>query len=179
LGAPKGIGALYIRTGVELVSAQHGGSQEHGVRPGTENIAAAIGLATAVELAADEREAEAARLSALRDRLQQELLAGVPDLVVNAGAAERVPHILNLSVPHIDQDALLVSLDLAGIAVSTASACQTGAAEPSHVLVAMGRSLDAAAVLRISLGRTTTSEETARASTVIADVVNRVRSVIV
>ena len=161
------------------MAAQHGGSQEHGVRPGTENIAAAVGLATAVELAAHEREGEAARLRGLRDQLQRWLLDGVPDLVVNAGQAERVPHILNLSVPNVDQDALLVSLDLAGVAVSTASACQSGAGEPSHVLMAMGKDLDDGAVLRISLGRTTTSEEVARASNLITGVVNRVRSVTV
>jgi cysteine desulfurase len=179
LGAPKGIGALYVRTGVELIASQHGGSQEHGVRPGTENIVSAIGLATAVELAAREREAEAARLRGLRDTLEQALLRAIPDLVVNGRGAERVAHILNLSVPHVDQDALLVSLDLAGIAVSTASACQSGAAEPSHVLVAMGKIMNDAAVLRVSLGRRTTSEEIARAADVIPNVVNRVRSVTV
>jgi cysteine desulfurase len=111
--------------------------------------------------------------------MQERLLEAVPDLVVNAADAERVPHILNLSVPDVDQDALLVSLDIAGIAVSTASACQSGAAEPSHVLIAMGKVMNDAAVLRISLGRTTTSDEAERAGSMIADVVNRVRSVTV
>jgi cysteine desulfurase len=175
LGAPKGIGALYARADVQVAPAQHGGGQERGVRPGTENIAAAIGLARAVELAEAERESEAVRLRALRDRLQAALKAEVPDLVVNAGCAERAPHILNLSVPGVDQDALLVSLDLEGIAVSTASACQSGAAEPSHVLVAMGKVMEGAATMRMSLGRTTTGEEIDRAATVIPEIIKRVR----
>lgn len=176
LGAPKGIGALYVRDGVQLVGLQHGGSQEHGVRPGTENIGAAIGLAVAIERAAVERDAEASRLGILRDHLQHTLVAAVPGLVVNAANGERAPHILNMSVPGVDQDALLVSLDLEGVAVSTASACQSGAGEPSHVLVAMGMSVDDAAVLRVSLGRTTTSADIARAVDVIPRVVDRVRT---
>ncbi|MGQ0816249.1 MAG: cysteine desulfurase family protein [Gemmatimonadota bacterium] len=174
LGAPKGIGALFVREGVALVAGQHGGSQERGLRPGTENIAAAVGLATAVELAAQERAAEVARLAALRDKLQKALTDAVPDLVVNGGCAARVPHILNVSVPDADQDALLVSLDLEGVAVSTASACQSGAAEPSHVLVAMGKSMENAAVMRVSLGRTTTDAEIDRAGAVIPEIIRRV-----
>jgi cysteine desulfurase len=179
LGAPKGIGALYIRDGVQLIGLQHGGSQEQGVRPGTENIAAAIGLATAIERANAERDAETDRLRVMRDHLQHALVAAVPGLVVNAAGAERAPHILNMSVPGVDQDALLVSLDIEGMAVSTASACQSGASEPSHVLVAMGRSLADAAVLRISLGRTTTDAEVTRAAEIIPHVVDRVRTALV
>ena len=175
LGAPKGIGALYIRDGVALAAGQHGGSQERGVRPGTENIVSAIGMATAVELATQEQAAEAERLRELRDRLQHALTSAVPELVVNGGDGERAPHILNLSVPDADQDALLVSLDLEGIAVSTASACQSGASEPSHVLVAMGGSMENAAVIRVSLGRTTTAAEIDRASEVVPGIIRRVR----
>jgi cysteine desulfurase len=174
LGAPKGIGALYVRDGVQLVSSQHGGSQEHGVRPGTENIAAAIGFAKALELAVAERESEAARLRALRDQLQRALLDALPDIIVNGAAAERAPHILNLSVPDAEQDALMVSLDLEGVAVSTASACQSGATEPSHVLVAMGKNMDNAAVIRISLGKNTTADEIAKAAQIIPRVLERV-----
>jgi len=176
LGAPKGIGALYIRDGVQLAASQHGGSQERALRPGTENITSAIGFSVALELAVREREAESARLRALRDALQQSLIATVPDLAVNAGDAERAPHILSVSVTGVEQDALLVSLDLEGIAVSTASACQSGAAEPSHVLVAMGRNLDDAAVLRVSLGRTTTQQEIETAGRTIAQIIQRVRA---
>jgi len=175
LGAPKGIGALYVRDGVELSASQHGGSQERGLRPGTENIAAAIGMSIAVELAAREQESEATRLGALRDRLQGALTDAVPELVINGAGAERAPHILNLSVPDADQDALLVSLDLEGLAVSTASACQSGATEPSHVLVAMGASMENAAVIRVSLGRTTTAAEIERAAGVMPEIIRRVR----
>jgi cysteine desulfurase len=175
LGAPKGIGALYVRDGVELSASQHGGSQERGLRPGTENIAAAIGMSIAVELAAREQESEATRLGALRDRLQGALTDAVPELVINGAGAERAPHILNLSVPDADQDALLVSLDLEGLAVSTASACQSGATEPSHVLVAMGASMENAAVIRVSLGRTTTAAEIERAGGVMPEIIRRVR----
>lgn len=176
LGAPKGIGALFVREGTQLVASQHGGSQERAVRPGTENIASAVGLAVAVELAAKERSSELARLRGLRDELESALTAAVPGLVVNGAGAERAPHILNMSVPNVEQDALLVSLDLEGIAVSTASACQSGAAEPSHVLVAMGKSMNDAAVMRVSLGRSTTAEEIETASKVIPDIIQRVRA---
>jgi cysteine desulfurase len=175
LGAPKGIGALYVREGLALAASQHGGSQERGVRPGTENNAAAVGTASAVELAVREQESEAQRLRGLRDRLQHELTGAVPELVVNGGGGERVAHILNLSVPDADQDALLVSLDLEGVAVSTASACQSGATEPSHVLVAMGASMENAAVIRVSLGRTTTDAEIDRAIGSMAGIIRRVR----
>lgn len=176
LGAPKGIGALYVREGTMLVSSQHGGSQERGVRPGTENIASAVGMAVAVELAERERNHEITRLRRLRDELQDALMHAVPDLVVNGAGAERVPHVLNLSVPNVDQDALLVSLDFEGVAVSTASACQSGAAEPSHVLVAMGRAMDDAAVMRISLGHTTREEEIEQAGRLIPMIIERVRN---
>lgn len=175
LGAPKGIGALYIRDGVQLVASQHGGTQERGVRPGTENIAAAVGLATALEYAVAERDSEAARLRALRDELERVLAASVPGLSVNAQNTDRAPHILSVSVPGVAQDALLVSLDLEGIAVSTASACQSGATEPSHVLVAMGRNLDDAAVLRVSLGRATTPGDIATAAHKLPAIVERIR----
>lgn len=175
LGAPKGIGALYVRDGVPLTSSQHGGGQERGVRPGTENIAAAAGMATAIELAVREQAGEAARLGELRDRLQRVLLESEPALVVNGGGAERAPHILNLSIPDADQDGLLVSLDFEGIAVSTASACQSGATEPSHVLVAMGGSMENAAVIRVSLGRTTTAAEIDHAAAVMPQIIRRVR----
>jgi len=175
LGAPKGIGALYIRDGVQLIASQHGGSQERGVRPGTENIAAAAGLATALELAVAERAAEAARLGALRDELEQSLTASINGLSVNARDAARAPHISSVAIPGVAQDALLVSLDLEGIAVSTASACQSGAAEPSHVLVAMGRNMDGGAVLRVSLGRATTASEIDAAAKKLPQIVARIR----
>ncbi|HEY0303980.1 MAG TPA: cysteine desulfurase family protein, partial [Longimicrobiales bacterium] len=176
LGAPKGIGALFVRSGLAVTSTQFGGSQERGIRPGTENVAYAVGLSVAIELAAREQASEAVRLAALRDRLQQSLEANIPDLLVNAAGAARAPHILNVSLKGIEQDALLVSLDLEGIAVSTASACQSGAAEPSHVLVAMGRGTEDDAALRMSLGRTTTETEIEYVGTRLPAIVERIRN---
>ncbi len=175
LGAPKGIGALYVRNGVALVSSQFGGNQERALRPGTENIAAAVGFASALELAVQERAAEAARLGALRAQLESALLAEIPGASINAADATRAPHITSLLIENVAQDPLLVGLDLEGIAVSAASACQSGAAEPSHVLVAMGRSIDDAAVLRISLGRTTSEADILEAARRLPRVVARVR----
>ncbi len=176
LGAPKGIGALFVRSGLPIKSTQHGGSQERGIRPGTENVAYAVGLSVAIELAAREQASETVRLANLRDRLQRTLLQGIPDLVVNAAGAPRAPHILNVSLRGVAQDALLVSLDLEGIAVSTASACQSGATEPSHVLVAMGRGADDEAALRMSLGRTTDEAEIDYAGSRLPAIVERIRN---
>ena len=176
LGAPKGIGALFVRSGVPMKSTLHGGSQERGIRPGTENVAYAVGVSVAIELAAREQATEAVRLQSLRDKLQQTLQQNIPDLVVNAIDAIRAPHILNVSLRGIEQDAILVSLDLEGIAVSTASACQSGAAEPSHVLVAMGRGAEDEAALRMSLGRTTTEAEIEYVGTRLPAIVERIRN---
>lgn len=174
LGGPKGIGCLYVRDGVELLALTHGGGQERQLRPGTENVAAAIGFSVAVELAAREQEEEAARLGALRDRLEAGLRERIPELVVNGGGAARLPHVLNVSVPGADQEALLIGLDLEGVAASGASACQSGSVEPSHVLIAMGRDANAASV-RLSLGRTTTADDIDRAIAVFPAVVGRLR----
>jgi cysteine desulfurase len=175
IGAPKGIGALYVRSGVELKGTQQGGAQERGIRPGTENVAHAVGLSVAAELAAREQASEAIRLSGLRDKLQAMLQQHIPELIVNAGGGKRAPHILNVSLRGVEQDALLVSLDMEGIAVSTASACQSGATEPSHVLVAMGRGSTDEAALRMSLGKTTTEEEIDYVGSTLPAIVERIR----
>ncbi|MCI0436715.1 MAG: cysteine desulfurase [Gemmatimonadetes bacterium] len=174
-GGPKGVGVLYVREGVQLEPLQFGGGQEGHLRPGTESVADAVGFATAAELAAAEQAQESPRLARLRDRIEQALRAAVPGIALNGAGADRLAHISNLSIPDVDQDALVVALDLAGIAVSVASACQSGAAQPSHVLTAMGRTLEGAATLRVSVGRTTTDEEAARAAREIPDVIRRVR----
>lgn len=176
IGALKGVGALYIRSGTEIAPLLHGGGQERELRPGTENIVAAVGLGVAAELAVREQHAEARRLRALRDELESSLRAEVPDLVVNGGKAQRVPHILNLSVPGVDQEALLVSTDLEGIALSSGSACQSGAVEPSHVLTAMNRARPDEASIRISLGRTTTLEEIVAAASKLPRIIERLRA---
>jgi cysteine desulfurase len=159
IGAPKGIGAMFIRRGTQIDSMFHGGSQDRGRRPGTENVAYAVGLACAAELAVAEHDTEGARLEALRDALEQGLVARIPDAVVHGREARRAPHILNLSVPGTDSESLLMALDLAGVAASSGSACQSGSVSPSHVLRAMGvRPELAVAAVRMSLGSLTTQD---------------------
>ena len=160
LGGPKGVGALFVRRGTELVPLVYGGGQERGIRPGTEDVAGAVGLAIAAELAEAERSAEMDRLGALRNRLEAELYRAVPELVVHGGAADRLPTVLNVSIPGADPEVLLPALDAQGIAVSSGSACSSGAVRPSHVLEAMGvRAEVAGPSVRMSLGRTTTADE--------------------
>jgi len=156
-GAPKGIGALFIRRGTSLEPLMHGGTQDRGRRPGTENVAAAIGLARAAELTLAECDAHCARLLKLRERLEAGILAKVPDAVIHGRGAERAPHIVNISVPGTDSESLLMALDLRGIAASGGSACQSGSISPSHVLSAIGVRPDlASAAVRMSLGSLTT-----------------------
>jgi cysteine desulfurase len=156
-GAPKGIGALFIRRGTPLEPLMHGGMQDRGRRPGTENVAAAVGLARAAELALAECEAHCARLRTLRDRLEAGIIARVPDTVIHGRGAERAPHISNMSVPGTDSESLLMALDLRGIAASGGSACQSGSISPSHVLNAIGVRPDlASAAIRMSVGALTT-----------------------
>ena len=158
-GAPKGIGALFIRRGTELEPLLHGGTQDRGRRPGTENVAAAVGLARAAELTLAECEAHCARLRKLRDRLEAGIVERVPDAVIHGRGAERAPHITNVSVPGTDSESLLMALDLRGIACSGGSACQSGSIDPSHVLSAIGVRPDlASAAVRMSLGMLTTDE---------------------
>jgi cysteine desulfurase len=156
-GAPKGIGALYIRRGTALEPLMHGGMQDRGRRPGTENVAAAVGLARAAELTLAECEAHCARLRKLREKLEAGILARVPDAVIHGRGAERASHIVNISAPGTDSESLLMALDLSGIAASGGSACQSGSISPSHVLTAIGVRPDlASAAIRMSLGALTT-----------------------
>jgi cysteine desulfurase len=176
IGAPKGIGALIVRDRKAIEAIIHGGGQQYGLRPGTENVAGAVALGRAAALAAAEQEGEAERLGALRDDLAARLRAVVPDLVVNGEGAERAPHVLSIAVPGADSEALLMHLDLAGVAASSGSACSTGAVEPSHVLVAMGVPRDLAlAAIRLSLGHGSTADDVARTAEVMPMVVAKVR----
>jgi cysteine desulfurase len=158
ISAPKGVGAVFIRRGTAIAPLFHGGSQDRGRRPGTENVAYAVGFARAAELAVAEREAECRRLAQLRDRLEQAILARIPDARVHGrGAPTRAPHILNVSTPGTDSESLLMALDLRGIGCSAGSACQSGSITPSHVLSAIGVPPDLAnAAIRMSLGCLTT-----------------------
>lgn len=174
IGGPKGVGALFVREGVDLVALIPGGGQERGLRSGTQNVAGAVGLGVAAELAAAEQRREGGRLAGLRDRLETGLRETVPDLHVNGGA-ERLPHVLSLALLDTDPEALLVSLDLEGIAASSGSACHSGAASPSHVLVAIGRPPHGEAWIRFSLGHASTDADIDEALGRIPRVVSRVR----
>ena len=176
IGAPKGIGALIVRERQAIEAIIHGGGQQFGLRPGTENVAGAVGLGRAARLAADEQPTESDRLGQLRNALLSRLRELVPDLVLHGEGAPRAPHILNIGIPGTDSEALLMHLDLAGVAVSTGSACSTGAVEPSHVLTAMGvpRPLALGSV-RVSLGHETTSSDLERLCEVLPGVVDKVR----
>ncbi len=176
IGAPKGVGALIVRDRKAIEAIIHGGGQQYGLRPGTENVAGAVALGRAAQLAAAEQQAEAARLGALRDGLASRILAALPDVVVNGAGADRAPHVLSVAVPGADSEALLMHLDLAGIAASGGSACSTGAVEPSHVLVAMGVPRELAlGTIRFSLGHGTTAADVARVAEVMPGVVAKVR----
>ncbi len=154
--APKGIGALYVRGGTRLRQLLYGGHHQRGFRPGTENVAGIVGLGKAAELARKSLAEDARRLSALRDQLQQGLLRRVPQSRVNGGEAPRTPNTTNLVFPGVEGEALLIALDLKGLACSTGAACSSGAVEPSHVLTAIGLPPEEArASLRFSLGRHT------------------------
>ncbi|MGQ0647311.1 MAG: cysteine desulfurase family protein [Gemmatimonadaceae bacterium] len=176
IGAPKGIGAMFIRRGTPLEPLMHGGAQDRGRRPGTENVAMAVGLARAAELALEEREAECARLERLRDALEAALVERIPDACVHGRGAPRAPHIVNLSVPGTDSESLLMALDLQGVACSAGSACQSGTITPSHVLTAMGVSAGlATAAVRMSLGVTTTDDEVRRVAELFPALIHKAR----
>jgi len=176
IGAPKGIGALYVRRGTPIEPLMFGGTQDRGRRPGTENVAMAVGLARAAELAVAEREHEWTTLAALRDRLEAALLERIPDAVIHGRGAPRAPHILNISVPGTDSESLLMALDLRGIACSAGSACQSGSISPSHVLAAIGVPADlATSAIRMSLGCLTTDACVDRVADVFPMLVEKAR----
>lgn len=177
IGAPKGIGALFIRRGVHVEPMLHGGGQDRGRRPGTENVAFAVGLARAVSLAVEERAAHWATWESLRVALEAAIQSAVPDAIIHGRSAPRAPHIVNVSLPGTDSESMLMALDLRGIACSAGSACQSGSISASHVLAAMGVPAPVAnAALRLSLGTlsdATTPERTAQS---IGALVRKVRA---
>ena len=176
IGAPKGIGALYIRRGTPIEPLMFGGEQDRGRRPGTENVAMAVGLARAAELAVAERLHEWAKLEALRDRLESALLARIPDAVIHGRGGPRAPHITNVSVPGVDSESMLMALDLRGVACSAGSACQSGSVSPSHVLSAIGVAPDlASAAIRMSLGALTTEACIDRVAALFPTLVEKAR----
>lgn len=174
---PKGAGALYVRGGTAIEPLLHGGGQERERRSGTENVAAIAGFGEAVRLLLPERDAEAARLSALRDFLLTSLRAALPGIVLNGPEGEgRLPNNLNLSLPSLDAETLLLALDRAGVSASSGSACASGSIEPSHVLTAMGLPEDRIkSALRLTLGRGTTQEQLVRVVEILRGIVGRLR----
>jgi cysteine desulfurase len=180
IGAPKGIGALVVRDRKTVEAIIHGGGQQFGIRPGTENVAGAVALGRAATLAAAEVAESAERLGALRDRLAEGLAARVPGVVVHGSGSPRAPHVLNFGIAGTEAEALLMHLDLAGVAASGGSACSTGSPEPSHVLAAMGVARPLAlGSIRMSLGHTTTEEEIDRVIELFPGVVEKVRQLTV
>ena len=176
LYAPKGIGALYVRGGTRLRQLLYGGHHQRGVRPGTENVAGIVGLGKAAEIARRSLANDAKRLAALRDQLEHGLLNRVAYARINGARAVRTPNTANLVFPGVEGEALLIALDLKGLACSTGAACSSGAVEPSHVLTAIGLPAEEArASLRFSLGRHTTQADVDFALQIIPAVVAQLR----
>jgi cysteine desulfurase len=170
------VGALYIRKGTALVPLLYGGHSERDRRPGTEDVAAIAGMGRAAELAAYALAEDSQRIGRLRDRLERGLLERVPHAWINGARAPRVPNTANLTFPFIEGEAIVIALDLKGIACSTGAACSSGAVEPSHVLLALGLAPeDARASLRLSLGHQTTDAEIDFTLETIPPVIERLR----
>ncbi len=177
INGPKGVGALYIREGVTIKPLVYGGHQEVNRRAGTENVAGIVGMAKAAQLGMAGLEKEAARMQALRDKLEKGLLQKVPHTRLNGHPTMRLPHTLNLSFPFVESESLLLELDLKGVEVSSGSACTSGTGEPSHVLLAMGIPHEICrGALRFSLGRENTETEIDYVLKVLPEIVHRIRA---
>lgn len=173
---PKGVGLLYVRRGTRLLPAQTGGSQERGRRAGTENVPYIVGMARALELAEAARMVESARLARLRDRLSAGLIERIPGCHLTGHPTERLPGHVSLVISGVEAQAVLIALDLAGVAASSGSACASGAPEPSHVLLALGFSPnDALGALRLTLGRENTDADVDLVLERLPEIVKRIR----
>jgi cysteine desulfurase len=176
-GGPKGTGALLVRDGVALQPLLEGGGQERGFRAGTVNVAGAVAMAAALQVTLERRDDEAMRIGRLRDRLASGLLTALPDCFFNGDAAHKVPGNCHIGFPGVEAETLLVALDRNGVQAAAGSSCSSGAAEPSHVLEAMGLSrAEALSSIRLSLGFASTDADVDRALEVIPDAAERVRS---
>lgn len=172
---PKGVGAIYIRRGVRIKQQLHGGAQERGLRPGTENVPGIVGMGKAIEIALECMQEEAQKEQALRNKLIQGLLK-IPDVRLNGHPTERLPGNVNVSIAYIEGESILLSLDLLGICASSGSACTSGSLEPSHVLLNIGLDHPTAhGSLRLTLGRQNTDDEIDYVLQVLPDVVQRLR----
>tara|TARA_B100001123_G_scaffold177354_1_gene203370 strand:+ start:23264 stop:24415 length:1152 start_codon:yes stop_codon:yes gene_type:complete len=172
----KGTGVLFVREGVEVLPIIFGGRQEHTLRPGTEDVAGAVGTSVAVDLAVSEQELESRRLESLRDKLQVHLKNRIDKIRVHGETSRRAPHILNVGIPGVDPQILLAGLDMEGIAVSAGSACESGSTKSSHVLEALYGEIKEMAALRFSLGRSTTDNDIVRAAEATVSVVTSIRN---
>ena len=172
LCGPKGVGALYVRRGVPMVPLAFGGKQEKSLRPGTENLLGIVGLGHACALAVSRQAADRAHLQSLRDGFEARILAGVSGARVN-GAGDRLPNTSNLSFAGMDGEAILVNLDLLGVSVSLGSACSSASKDPSHVLLAMGRTeQEARSSVRFSFGRTQSMADVERAVAAVTSAIS-------
>jgi len=177
MNGPKGVGALWMRRGLRLVPVLTGGRHERSRRAGTENVAGIVGFGVAAGLAARKLAAVADTLAALRDRLERDVTRAVSGATVNGGGSPRVPNTTNISFERVEAESLLIALDLAGIAVSTGSACSSGTLEPSHVLKAMGFSAHRTQnSIRFSLGLGNTEADVDRTVAVLPGIVEKLRS---
>lgn len=173
---PKGVGALYVRRGTRLKPLIYGGHHERDWRPGTENVPGIVGLGKAAALARESLAREMARLRTLRDRMEAAILASIPACGVNGDRSKRVPQTTNLYFDYLEGEALVIALDLKGVACSTGAACSSGAVEPSHVLTAIGcPPARARASLRFSLGRATADEDVEYVLEILPGVVEHLR----
>jgi len=176
LYGPKGVGALYHRKGIKLVSQQTGGSHEYRLRAGTENVPGIAGFGLAAKLAKEEMEERMSRISALRDKLRHGLMQAVDHVKLNGHPEKRLPNNLNLSFEYVEGESMLLNLDMKGIAASSGSACTSGTLDPSHVLLAMGMKHEVAhGSLRMTLGRETTEEDIDYVLEVLPGIVQRLR----
>ena len=173
---PKGTGALYIRTGVRVDPVIHGGSQERGLRAGTENVPGIVGLGKAIETAESEREENAARIRDLRDLLISRIIGGIPGARLNGHSERRLPNNCHFSFSGIESEALVLRMDLAGVSVSGGSACTSGSMEPSHVLQAIGlKDGMLRGGIRLTLGRETTRDEIEKTAQLLTEIVDDLR----
>ncbi len=174
---PKGAGVLILRNALKLEALLHGGNQERKRRGGTENVSAIVGFGIACNLASQTINEEASRLETLRNKLEEGILKTIPDSAINGQNAPRVPNTLNVSFKGIESEGLLLNLDLKGIAASSGSACSSGSLDPSHVLMAMGRSKEEAlSSIRFSLGDQTQEEDISTILEILPEMVERLRA---
>lgn len=178
LGAPKGIGALFIKKGTPLEPLFHGGSHEYEMRAGTENVPGIVALGKAIELVQKNQSMEANRVKILRDYLEKQIFNKIPDVGLNGHQAQRLPHISNLNFKYVEGESILINLDLKGVAATTGSACTSGSLEPSHVIMAMDQDpLRAHGSIRFSLGWATTKKDLDYVIKVLPPIIKKLRKI--